>query len=82
MVKSILELYINETIQSVNFLTGFSIMCNGQDGAVRRGGCSDNAVTVAAAVISDQMMAADIIHRAPVITNNNTPTILAKQCTV
>ena len=46
------------------------------------GGCSDNAVTVAAAVISDQMMADDIIHRAPVITNNNTPTILAKQCTV
>ena len=37
---------------------------------------------VVAAVISDQMMAADIIHRAPVITNNNTPTILAKQCTV
>ena len=36
-------------------------------------GCSDNAVTVAvAAVISDQMMADDIIHRAPVATNNNT----------
>ena len=51
-------------------------MCNGQGcmvhGAVQRGGCSDNAVTVAAAVISDQMMAADIIHRAPVISNNNT----------